>query len=69
MRWCQHLKLTAINIMRRSIRNKSCHIARDVNKQGARPSVSDQAGIENLATGLKSPVNHGQEAAHYQALA
>ena len=55
--------------MRRSIRNKSCHITRDVNKQGAHLSVSDQAGIENLATGLKSPVSHGQEAAHYQALA
>ena len=54
--------------MRRSTRNKSCHITRCVDKQGARPSVSDQAGVEKLATGSKSPVNNGQEAAHTRPL-
>ena len=50
--------------MRRSTRKKSCHIAHRVDKQGGRPSVSDQAGVEKLATGSKSPVNNWQEAAH-----
>ena len=54
--------------MRRSTRNKSCHIARRVDKQGARPSVSDQAGIEKLTTGSKSRVNNGQEAVHTRTL-
>ena len=54
--------------MRRSTRNKSCHIARRVDKQGARPSVSDQAGVEKLATGSKSPVNNRQEATHTRPL-
>ena len=54
--------------MRRSTKNKSCHIARRVDKQGARPSVSDQAGVEKLATGSKSPVNNGQEVAHTRPL-
>ena len=44
--------------------NNLCHIARRVDKQGARPSVSDQAGVEKLASGSKSPVNNGREAAH-----
>ena len=50
--------------MRRSTRNKSCRITRRVDKQGARPSVSDQGGVQKLATGPKSPENNGQEAAH-----
>ena len=50
--------------MRRSTGNKSYHIARHVDKQAVRPSVSDQAGVEKLATGSKSPVNNWQEAAH-----
>ena len=50
--------------MRRSTRNKSCDITRRMDKQGARPSVSDQAGVEKLVTGSKSPVNYEQEAAH-----
>ena len=50
--------------MRRSTRNKSCHIARRVGKHGARPSVSDQVWVEKLATESKFPVNNGQEAAH-----
>ena len=54
--------------MRRSTRNKSCHIAPRVDKQGERPSVSDQAGVEKLATGSKSSVNNGQEAAHTRPL-
>ena len=54
--------------MRRSTQNKSCHIACRVDKQGARPSVSDQAGVEKLATGLKSLVNNGQETAHTRPL-
>ena len=54
--------------MRRSARNKSCHIARRVDKQGARASVSDQAGVEKLATGSKFPVNNGQEAGHTRPL-
>ena len=58
------MKLTAINIIRRSTRNKLFHIARHVNKQGVLPSVSDQAGVEMVVTGLKSPVNNGQETAH-----
>ena len=49
--------------MRRSTRNKSCHIAQRVDKQGARYLVSNQARIEKLATGSKSPVIIGQEAA------
>ena len=44
------------------------HIARCVDKQGARPSMSDQAGVEKLADGSKSPVNIGQEAAHTSPL-
>ena len=35
-----------------------------MDKQGARPSVSNQARVEKLATGSKTPVNNGQEAAH-----
>ena len=58
------MKLTAINIMKSFTRNKSCHIARRVDKQGARPSVSDQSGIETLAAGLKFPVNNGPKTAH-----
>ena len=54
--------------MRRSTRNKSCQIARGVDKQGARSAVSDQAGVEKLATGSKSPVNNGQEASHTRSL-
>ena len=50
--------------MRRSTRNKSCHIGRCVDKQRQRPSVSNQAGVEKLASGSKTPVNNGQEAAH-----
>ena len=50
--------------MRESTRKKSCHIARLVEKQGVRPSVSDQAGVEKLATWSKSPINNEQEAAH-----
>ena len=59
-----HLKLTAINIMRRSTRNKSCHITRRVDQQRAHPSVSDQAGVEKLFTGSKTPVNHRQKHTH-----
>ena len=54
--------------MRRFTRNKPCHIARRVNKQGARPSLSDQAGVEKLGTGSKSPVNNGQEVVHTMPL-
>ena len=54
--------------MKRSKQNKSCHIARRVDKQEARPSVSDQAGVEKLATESKSPVNKGQEASHTRLL-
>ena len=54
--------------MRRPTRNKSCHITRRVDKQEARPSVSDQAGLGKLATGSKTPVNKGQEAAHTRPL-
>ena len=43
--------------------NKSCHIAHHVDKQRAHPSASNQAGVKKLATGSKSPVNNGQEAA------
>ena len=50
--------------MRGSTQNKSCHIARRVDKQGARPSVSNQIGVEKLVTGSKSPVNNEQKAAH-----
>ena len=50
--------------MKSSTRNKSCHIASRVDKQGAHPSVSDQSGIETLATGLKFRVNNGQKTAH-----
>ena len=39
------------------------HIVRGEDKQGARPSMSDQAGVEKLADESKSPVNIGQEAA------
>ena len=36
-----------------------------MDKHGAaRPSVSNQAGAEKLATGSKSTTNNGQEAAH-----
>ena len=35
-----------------------------MDKQGSRPSVSDQVGVEKLATGSETPVNNGQEAAH-----
>ena len=54
--------------MRRSTRKKSCHIARRVDKQRARPSVSDQVGVEKLATRSKFSVNNGQEAAHTRPL-
>ena len=54
--------------MRRSTQNKSCQITRHVDKQGVRPTLSDQSGIEKLATGSKSPVNNGQEAAHTRPL-
>ena len=54
--------------MRRSTPNKSCHIARRVDKQGACPSVYDQTGFEKLAAGSKSPVNNGQEATHTRTL-
>ena len=37
-------------------------------KQGAHPSVSKQAGLEKLATGSKSPVINGQEAANTRPL-
>ena len=50
--------------MKRSTRSKSCHIACRMDKQGARPPVSDQTGVQNLATGSKSPVNNRQETAH-----
>ena len=50
--------------MKSSTRNKSCQIAHRVDKQGARPSVSDQSGIETLAAGLKFPVNNRQKTAH-----
>ena len=53
----------------RSTQNKSCHITHCVDKQGMRPSVCNQAGVEELASGLKSPVNNGQEAAHTRPLA
>ena len=58
------MKLTAINIIRQSTRNKPCNIARRMDKQGARPSVSDQRGVEKLAAGSKSLINNGQETAH-----
>ena len=35
-----------------------------MDKQGARPLVSDQAAVKKLATGSKTPVNNGQQAAH-----
>ena len=35
-----------------------------MDKKGACSSLFDQAGVEMLATGSKSPVNSGQEAAH-----
>ena len=54
--------------MRRSTRNISCHIVRRVDKQAALPSASDQAGVKKLATGSKSSVNNGQEAAHTRPL-
>ena len=44
--------------------HKSCQIARRVDKQGVRPSVSNQARVEKLVTGSKSPVNNGQEAGY-----
>ena len=58
------MNLAAINIMRMSTQNKSCHITRPVDKQGARTSVSDQFGVEKLIIGSKTAVNNGQEAAH-----
>ena len=54
--------------MRRSTQNKSYHIACRMDKHGVLPSVSDQAAVEKLAPGPKSPVNNGQEAAHTRPL-
>ena len=65
MRWCLFKNNGASEgAIRRSTRNKSCPIARLVDKQGAPLPVSDQAGVEKLATGSKTPVNNRQEAAH-----
>ena len=50
--------------MRSSTRNKSCHIACRVDKQGAHLPVSDQIGVKKLGTGSKTPANNGQETSH-----
>ena len=52
----------------RPTQNKSYHIAHRVDKQGARPSVSNQAWFKKLATGSKSPINNGQEGSHTRPL-
>ena len=65
------IKITAIIIT--MIKNNNnpvdgVHGAHGEHKQGACSSVSDQAGVKQLATGSKSPVNNGQEAAHTRHL-